>query len=279
MYIFKTEHELKPFLRAKNVNIGFVPTMGALHQGHISLIQVSKAENDLTVCSIFVNPTQFNDPKDFEKYPITTGNDVNLLEAAGNDVLFLPTVSEMYPGGKIVSNVYPLGDLDHILEGKHRPGHYNGVCTVVEKLLRQVEPHRLYLGEKDFQQCLVINKLINLLHLNIQTVICPTQREQDGLAMSSRNVRLAETDRSRAATIFQVLGYIKQNFNTTSFPELKKSGLSLLQEAGFETEYLELLEIDSLKILSDFIPNSKMAVLFAGKLGGVRLIDNIQIQS
>src|SRR5690349_12723387 len=208
MILFKKTADLRNWLETQRSNakmIGFVPTMGALHAGHISLIRSALIDNDIVVCSIFVNPTQFNDPKDFEKYPITLEKDIDMLEEAGCAVLFLPSVHEMYPEGTETSKskTYQLGTIEKILEGQYRPGHFQGVCNIVDRLLNKVEPDALYLGQKDYQQCMVINKLLELTSRSGKTklVICPTLREPDGLAMSSRNMRLNETDRKTAATI------------------------------------------------------------------------------
>src|SRR5690242_13565632 len=200
MILFKKVIDLRKWLdhqRQTENNIGFVPTMGALHSGHLSLIEASKKENSITVSSIFVNPTQFNDPTDFEKYPVTIEKDIDLLEGIGCDAIFLPSVEEIYPNGTKSVKHYELGYLEKILEGKFRPGHFQGVCMVVERLLEIVEPDKLYLGQKDFQQCMVIRKLISLMgkENTISLEISPTLREPDGLAMSSRNVRLNEEER------------------------------------------------------------------------------------
>jgi pantoate--beta-alanine ligase len=188
--------------------IGFVPTMGALHDGHISLVQKAITENDISVCSIFVNPTQFNNKKDYNKYPITLDADIAKLEKAGCDILFIPTVEEMYPCGQ--NNLYyALGSLETILEGKYRPGHFQGVCMIVDKLLAAVMPKVLYLGRKDYQQCMVIGKMMELRQYKIRLDICDTVREKEGLAMSSRNMRLNEVERKQALRIIESLMFIK----------------------------------------------------------------------
>ncbi|MBL7773582.1 MAG: pantoate--beta-alanine ligase [Chitinophagaceae bacterium] len=277
MYIFKTASDLQNYLTFKNQSIGFVPTMGALHQGHISLISASKIENELTVCSIFVNPTQFNDPSDFEKYPITVSKDIDMLTAAGTDVLFLPSVKEMYPEEKPYSKSYPLGKLDEILEGAKRPGHYNGVCTIVEKLLHAVQPNQLYLGEKDLQQCLIINKLVDILNLKIKVNICPTLREPDGLAMSSRNTRLTPVFREKAVHIFKELSSIKMQSKEGSWNELSNQSINNLEKVGFKTEYLELLTLPQLELGGDIHQTAEQYIVYAGVLDGVRLIDNLKL--
>lgn len=277
MYIFKTKEDLHQYLSLRNQSVGFVPTMGALHPGHLSLITESKKENKITVCSIFVNPTQFNDIKDFEKYPITIDKDIELLLSVGADVLFLPSVKEMYPEGIDNTPTYDLGILDRILEGAHRPGHFNGVCRVVEKLLRIVSPQHLYLGAKDFQQCLVIQRLVDLLQLSVQLHICDTLRESDGLAMSSRNQRLSADERVRAATLYSCLQFIRTHAKDKDFSSLKESSVETLAAAGFKTEYLELLNTETLDLMDDFNPTKHMVLLYAGKLGEIRLIDNLKV--
>ena len=208
MILFKKITELTHFLAKKKKNgnlIGFVPTMGALHNGHLSLIAQCKMQNTITVSSIFVNPTQFNQAKDFEKYPVTLENDINLLEKAGCDVLFLPSVTEIYPNGIANLPQYQLGYLETVLEGKYRPGHFQGVCQVVHRLLDIVQPNNLYLGQKDYQQCMVIKKLVEITNLNINIVVGSTLREANGLAMSSRNMRLNDDERKKAVKIAETL--------------------------------------------------------------------------
>src|SRR5262245_46576859 len=207
MILFKKAGDLSNWLetqRKNNLQIGFVPTMGALHPGHLSLIGSSKEENEITLSSIFVNPTQFNDPKDFEKYPVTPEKDIYLLESIGCDILFVPDILEIYPHGTTAVNHYDLGYLDTVLEGKYRPGHFQVVCQVVHRLLDIVKPDSLYLGQKDYQQCMVIKRLAELTNSQVKIIICPTLREEDGLAMSSRNLRLSPEYRKKAAKIFAV---------------------------------------------------------------------------
>ena len=215
MYLFKRSTDLKKHLdlvRKSNKRIGFVPTMGALHNGHLSLIQAARQKNDVAVCSIFVNPTQFNDPKDFEKYPVTIEDDIKKLNTISTDILFLPSVEEMYPEGLQSSLHYDFGDLETILEGKFRPGHFQGVGRIVHKLLDIVQPDQLFMGQKDLQQCLVVRRLLAIIHSGVKLVVCPTEREGDGLAMSSRNARLSPAARKNAPAIYQALQGIKNNF-------------------------------------------------------------------
>lgn len=280
MILFKKAGDLRKYLDAQAIkggSIGFVPTMGALHNGHISLINTSRQGNLLTVCSIFVNPTQFNDPKDFEKYPITLENDIAMLENAGCDLLFLPSVQEIYPQGTDAAMKYDLGYLETILEGKFRPGHYQGVCMVVHRLLEIVRPGHLYLGQKDYQQCMVIKRLTELtgLQTKIKVHICPTLRESNGLAMSSRNRRLNDTEREKAGAIYQSMVLVKENLNKEDFGVLKQNATTLLEKAGFRIDYVEIADAATLLMLNKWNNNKKAVVLVAASLNEVRLIDNL----
>lgn len=277
MHILQFAKDLKELLTSTKSTIGFVPTMGALHEGHLSLIQHAKQENEITVCSIFVNPTQFNDPKDFAKYPITIGEDIEKLLSVGTDILFLPDVKEMYPFGMDNLELYDIGYLDTILDGKYRPGHFNGVCNIVHKLLMIVEPTRLYMGQKDFQQCLVVKRLLENTQSSVELITCPTLRESDGLAMSSRNTLLSPQGREEAKAIYGSLQYINTNWQSISFAALSTHCARELCEIGLEPEYILLAEADSLILLPDFDSSKKMVVLVAAKLEGVRLIDNLLI--
>ncbi len=278
MILFKKTAALTSQLfRAKQSgkSIGFAPTMGALHQGHISLISQSKKENDITVASIFVNPAQFNDPADFEKYPVTIEHDIRLLTHAGVDILFLPAVDEIYPDGYRQLRHYPLGHLETILEGKYRPGHFQGVCNVMNRLLDIVAPHRLYMGQKDYQQCMVVQKLIDIMKAPIQLITCPTLREPDGLAMSSRNLRLGETARRNATAISQALLYIKQYIQPGDTQELLKKAVSMLTEKDFTTDYIAIADATTLDIVDNWDGRQKIVGLAAAFQKEVRLIDNM----
>lgn len=282
MIIFKKAADIGIFLqqkRQKNPKTGFVPTMGALHQGHISLIESACSENDVVVCSIFVNPTQFNDPKDFQNYPITIENDIDLLEKAGCDALFLPAVEEMYPAGLENKKTYALGYLETVLEGRYRPGHFQGVCQVVHRLLTIMPADRLYLGQKDFQQCMVIRKMIELENLPIETVICPTLRETDGLAMSSRNMRLDKEAREKAVEISRTLLHIKSSLKAGDLSELKTAAVEQLNRTGFKTDYVEIADADTLELIGRWDGKRKLVALCAAFLGEVRLIDNMLLQA
>jgi len=278
MLIFKRAADLVDYLkkqRAAGRKIGFVPTMGALHAGHISLITISKKNTSLTVCSIFVNPTQFNDPKDFEKYPITIEKDIALLEKAGTDVLFLPEVSELYPGGTSGLEHYDLGSLETVLEGKFRPGHFQGVCQVMQRLLNIVRPDDLFMGSKDYQQCMVVQRLLTLMGLPATLHRCPIVREPDGLAMSSRNVRLDPEQRTHATAIYQALTKIKDMPAGLPSDMLIVLAADRLLKAGFRIDYISIADPDTLAPLSHARPAA--VALIAAFMGEVRLIDNMQL--
>jgi pantoate--beta-alanine ligase len=282
MILFKKATDLRNYLDAqvsKGKKIGFVPTMGALHAGHISLAKACKQANDLTVSSLFVNPTQFNDKKDFEKYPVTIEQDIRLLESAGCDVLFLPSVTEMYPDGVKQLRHYELGDLETRLEGKYRPGHFQGVCMVVHRLLDIVRPHNLYLGQKDYQQCMVIAKLLDLTGMSdyISITICPTLREPNGLAMSSRNMRLSEEEKVRASTIYRALCLIKDQVVNGDIISLKEKASLLLADNQFRVDYVEIADARTLEPITIWDGKQKGVALVAAFLGEVRLIDNLLI--
>ncbi|MEZ5016897.1 MAG: pantoate--beta-alanine ligase [Flavipsychrobacter sp.] len=278
MIIFKKVADIQPYLlkiKEKGQIISFVPTMGALHQGHISLVQNAQGEDTITVASIFVNPTQFNDKKDYEKYPISVEDDITMLIDAGCDILFLPSVEEMYPEGADKMPTYDFGYLDTILEGKERPGHFEGVGQVVARLLDIVQPHKLYMGQKDYQQCMVVKNLLRQLGLNTELIICATQREPDGLAMSSRNRRLTEFQRAKAMLLYQCLVSIKTKQTDSSFSTVQKECIDILKDKGFVPEYVSLADADDLTLLEEYDANRNMVALVVAWLGDVRLIDNM----
>lgn len=278
MILFRKAADINNYLqlcRSKNKRIGFVPTMGALHQGHISLIDASKHNCEITVCSIFVNPTQFNDASDFEKYPTTLEKDIDALENAGCDVLFLPSVAEMYPDGTQNLKNYDLGYLETVLEGKYRPGHFQGVCQVVHRLLNIIICDQLYLGQKDYQQCMVIKKMVETEHINTSINICPTLREKGGLAMSSRNMRLSGKEKEKALAIFETLTYLKEHIKPGSLLHLKTTATSKLTNAGFKVDYVEIADASNLDIVSQWDGKQKLVAVAAAFLGEVRLIDNL----
>jgi pantoate--beta-alanine ligase len=278
MIIFKHPKDLQSYIQNGAIDpnsIGFVPTMGALHKGHISLIQTARVENSLVVASIFVNPTQFTDQLDFEKYPSTIESDILKLEHSGCDILFLPSVADIYPNGITANQQYNLGHLDTILEGKYRPGHFQGVCQIVHLLLQIISPGKLYLGQKDYQQCLVIKKMISLLHIGTSVIICPTQREPDGLAMSSRNVRLTSIEREKATYIFKMLNYINENSKAEDLEKLEQIVQNKLTEQGFKVEYVAIADQLTLENIQFRDKPSTPVALIAAYINQVRLIDNL----
>jgi pantoate--beta-alanine ligase len=273
MVIFKNAKQISDFLLRNKRNqrsIGFVPTMGALHDGHISLINKSVIQNDLTVCSIFVNPTQFNDPEDFKKYPITIENDIYLLESSGCDLLFLPSFSEIYPEGTKKLRTYDLGYLETILEGEFRPGHFQGVCQVVHRLLEIVLPDTIYLGQKDYQQCKVIKKMLELTKfidaINIEVV--PTMRESGGLAMSSRNKRLSANARSVAAEISKVLMNIQANIKPSDLNDLIHTSVVQLESFGFKVDYVRIADAETLNSVYNWDGKQRIVGLVAAFIEG-----------
>ncbi len=270
----KTLKKHLSFYKNTGKTIGFVPTMGALHDGHISLVEKAISENDVFVCSIFVNPTQFNNAADFKKYPITLEADIVKLEKAGCGILFIPTVEEMYPN--IEKNLhYKLGNIETILEGKYRPGHFQGVCMIVDKLLEAVSPTVLYLGRKDYQQCLVIGKMMEIEKYKTTLSICDTVREKDGLAMSSRNMRLNKIERKQALSIIESLTFIQNNIKKGNIEAVKKEATDFLKNKGYKVDYVEIADAETLEAQSKWDGKKKLVALVAAYLNEVRLIDNI----
>jgi pantoate--beta-alanine ligase len=282
MIIFKYAEPLARYIQQQKTagkQIGFVPTMGALHNGHIALIDQSKKATAITVCSIFVNPTQFNNPSDYQLYPKTIEQDIARLEAAGCNALFLPAIAEMYPQGTSNLEQYDLGYLETLLEGKYRPGHFQGVCQVMNRLLTMVQPHKLFMGQKDYQQCMVVSRLLELMQSTTELITCPTLREPDGLAMSSRNMRLSPEDRQKATTIYKCLTLIKQECNKgITWPVIKEKATQLLTGAGFRIDYVELADASTLQpataTMATIYQGPRVA-LIAAFLQDVRLIDNM----
>lgn len=278
MILFKQGDVLQRYLREvadSGKSIGFVPTMGALHNGHEQLIRECKKKARCCVVSIFVNPTQFNDPRDFEKYPSSIENDIRMLEANGTDILFLPSVFEIYPAGTDHLEQYDLGYLETVLEGKYRPGHFQGVCQVMERLLNIVKPARLFMGQKDFQQCLVIRKLLKLRSFGTELIIHPTVRENDGLAMSSRNRRLDHLQRKNATAIFHALRQLQQKWKNDQAAAIT-SARYFLDQHGFRVEYIEIANSNTLELQRTPSTDPEIA-LIAAYLGEIRLIDNLTL--
>jgi pantoate--beta-alanine ligase len=279
MDIFKEIEPLKAFLRQEKIggrSLGFVPTMGALHQGHLALIKASKHENALTVCSIYVNPTQFNNPSDLAKYPRTLDQDIELLRNTGCDVLFCPDNDEMYSSESRIK--FDFGALDKVLEGSYRPGHFSGVALVVSKLFHIVSPDKAYFGQKDFQQFKIIEMLVDELKFNISLRCMPIEREADGLAMSSRNARLSPKQRKEAIIFYKSLQdareLLKKGNSMKNIHEVIKSKFENTTEGRLE--YLELVDATNLTLLENV--SDKAILLIAGYVGEVRLIDNLLLK-
>jgi len=278
MILFKKGDELGRYLKQKKKEgntIGFVPTMGALHQGHISLIDASLQVSGITVCSIFVNPTQFNDMKDFQKYPSTIEKDIYFLEKKRTDILFLPPVEEIYQNGTRELEQYELGYLETILEGKYRPGHFQGVCQVMKRLIDIAEPDHLFMGQKDYQQCMVVKKLIDLMGQSTIFHVCPTTREADGLAMSSRNMRLNEEERKHSTGIYHSLSYIKRNIHPGNLDDVIACAKNILLENNFKIDYVEIADAGTLQLTHENSTRYPLVALIAAFQNEVRLIDNM----
>jgi len=271
--IVKFQNTIKALMESGK-SVGFVPTMGALHLGHLELVNTSVNENDITIVSIFVNPIQFNSKEDLEKYPRTLKDDLAKLSSTGCDLVFTPDEVEMYP--QKVNKVFDFGHLGCIMEGCFRPGHFNGVAIVVKRLFEIVRPDNAYFGEKDYQQLLIIKELVKQCSIPVNVISHPIVREVDGLAMSSRNVRLSEEERKLAPLIFQTLKKAKENSQTMSINELKYWITNEIQSIGkFKLEYFEILDADNLNLILDWNEAENIIGCIAVYLGDVRLIDNI----
>lgn len=276
MKIFNTRHEVQQYLQQLHTagkTIGFVPTMGALHAGHLSLIAQAQQQTDVVVCSIFVNPTQFTDPKDLEKYPRPIEADIAKLEQAGCDVLFNPAVSEMYAGHE--SWHLDIGRLEHLLEGEFRPGHYQGVMQVVHKLFTIINPNLAFFGQKDYQQVMVINQMVTRLNMPVKLVMCPIEREPDGLAMSSRNIHLTADDRVHALILSRALNQAKASFDKGDdlLAIQQQASAIITSEPGTQLEYFELADGETLLPAKPDSPG--IVALVAARVGNTRLIDNV----
>ena len=279
MKVLKSKKTLIDYVerqREMGKKIGFAPTMGALHEGHLSLYKAAKKENDEVISSIFVNPTQFNNPDDFQKYPKTLEKDLELLEKAGVDAVYVPNVEEMYPDG-LNSKKYDFDGLENEMEGKYRPGHFDGVGTIVEELFRQVQPHNAYFGEKDYQQLAIIKKMVEKTKLPVKIHGVPTLREEDGLAMSSRNVRLTETQRKEATIIYETLEKVKEWFKVLSVEEIKLRVLEIFRNSNFELEYFVIADEKTLKETDYFYKDKNYRAFIVAYAGNVRLIDNMHL--
>ncbi len=280
MKVIKSKKTLIDYIerhREMGKKIGFAPTMGALHNGHLSLYEVARHENDEVISSIFVNPTQFNNPDDFIKYPKTLDKDLELLEKAGIDAVYVPSVEDIYPEG-MKSKHYNFDGLEDEMEGKARPGHFDGVGTVVEELLRQVQPHNAYFGEKDFQQLAIIKKLVKKLHLPIKIHGVPTLREEDGLALSSRNLRLNEEQRKEALLIYKTLSQVKEWFNVLSLADIKKRVEDIFENSDLDLEYFVIADEKTLKETDFTYKDKSYRAFIVASAGNVRLIDNLHLE-
>lgn len=281
MQIFKQIAPLKAFLKdlkCARKSVGLVPTMGALHDGHISLVKACKSQNDITVSSIFVNPIQFNNQNDLIKYPRSIEKDTSLLESAGCNVLFCPDNSEMYPDAATVT--IDVGDLGKSMEGKFRPGHFSGVAVVVAKLLNIVEPDHAYFGQKDWQQFAIIQRLVQELNFPIQLHSVPTLREPDGLALSSRNLRLDATQRKRANVFYQGLMQAKDDLRKGKGLTETRDGVrsTVEQYPDVKLEYFEVVDRENLITLANVGQTNNAIMCIAGYVGDVRLIDNMFLE-
>jgi pantoate--beta-alanine ligase len=277
MKLLKTVSELQANLaqeRKKGKSIGFVPTMGALHQGHIELIKQSAAENDIAVVSIFVNPNQFNDKNDLLKYPRTLDADYELMDSTGTALVFAPSVEEIYPEPD--TRQFGFGTLETVMEGQFRPGHFNGVAQVVSRLFDIVKPDKAYFGEKDFQQLAIIRALVRQLNLNIEIIAHPIVREPDGLALSSRNMRLTTDQRKNAVIISQALFESKAKKDRFPVTDIKQEVIEKINAVPeFQVEYFDLVDRDSLQTVNDWKDSEHIVGCIAAYAGNVRLIDNI----
>ena len=261
--------------RKRGHHIGFVPTMGALHEGHMTLIREARKENEVVVSSIFVNPTQFNDKKDLKKYPRTLKQDMAMLSTEGTDYLFHPSVDEIYPSDLDISVQVDLKGLDRQMEGAFRPGHFEGVVQVVHRLLDIVQPDRLYMGQKDFQQFTIIQHMIDQLNMEVELVVCPIARDKDGLARSSRNRRLEPHIRDRAGILHKTLSWIKSSVEHITPEQASKEAMKRMAIPDFKPEYVSIIDGNTLQPIKSFQDHDYVVVCTAVWAGEVRLIDNI----
>lgn len=279
MKLFLHQTDLKKYLHSLKEHrhsIGFVPTMGALHAGHITLIQQSKAMNDITVCSIFVNPTQFNDSTDLAKYPRTAEADIAMLLAAGCEVLYLPPANDVYGEAVAVQTQFDFEGLDTGLEGSSRPGHFAGVAQVVKLLLEIVQPDVLYLGQKDYQQWVIISKMISLLNLSPHLVRCPIYREDNGLAMSSRNARLSEEARNTAGIIYTTLQWALSQLPEKNIDAIEMEARKKIDaNTNFKTDYFKILNAENLSPIYQYDEQISIVIVTAVVVEGIRLLDNV----
>jgi pantoate--beta-alanine ligase len=278
MILFKRADLLQDHLAklsSDGARIGFIPTMGALHDGHLELIRQSLNSGNTTVCSIFVNPTQFNNVTDFNKYPKTLEADIAKLGSVEADIVFVPEVADIYPDGLENLEKFNLGYLETILEGSSRPGHFQGVCQVMKRLLTIVNPHLLFMGQKDYQQCMVVSWLLSFMKSRTQLITAPTVRQTDGLAMSSRNTRLSDEGRRTAVTIHDTLIFIKRSLKPGNLSGLLDQARRSLTDKGFIVDYVEIADAGNLELTGSWNGQTQLVCLVAAFLEEVRLIDNM----
>lgn len=281
MLIFNKKSDLSAFLSPfinQNKFIGFVPTMGALHEGHLSLLKNSLSENDITVMSIFVNPTQFNNAEDLDKYPRTLERDVQIMQALSNSIIvYAPEVEDIYEGNTVSEN-FEYDGLENQMEGKHRPGHFDGVGTIVKRLFEIVQPNKAYFGEKDFQQLQIVKKLVSKYNIPVEVIGCPIHREPNGLAMSSRNERLSAIAKEKAAIIYQILSDAKKLFQTNSAEEtILFVENEFKKHTEFQLEYFEIADEATLLPVSEKENDKNYRGFIAIFIENIRLIDNISL--
>ena len=282
MLVYKTKVDLVDRinnLMQPDFSLGFVPTMGALHQGHLSLVKSALANNNFVVVSVFVNPTQFNSSSDLNKYPRSLAKDIKALETVSKDsiLIYAPEVEDLY-GCKIKSESFNFMGIESLMEGNSRPGHFNGVGTIVKRLLQIVNPNKAYFGEKDFQQLLIIKKMVEQEGLEVKIVGCPIEREPNGLAMSSRNGRLSPKEFHESAMIYEILQTVKQKFSSEDIASTCDWVLRRFNNNPlFELDYFQISDIESLMPIKEKIPNKKYRAFIAAYIGDVRLIDNIDL--
>ena len=275
MIVFKTKEELTDYLSANpDACIGFVPTMGALHKGHLALLNEAKKQTSLVVCSIFVNPTQFNNQNDYNSYPKTIAEDLTLLDKINCDLVYLPEVADLYKEGEKAKK-YDFGGLENDMEGKFRKGHFNGVATIIEKFFNIIKPQKAFFGQKDLQQLLIVKALTKKLELSTEIITVPTIREKNGLTMSSRNKLLNKQAFNKARLLYQSLLFCKKNKDVLSFLKMKDKITTRLSKEKIELEYLTFTDSNSLQIITEPNPKGQTAVCIAAYIDGVRLIDNI----
>lgn len=282
MLVYKTKVDLVDRINSlmqPDSSLGFVPTMGALHQGHLSLVKSALANNNFVVVSVFVNPTQFNSSSDLNKYPRSLAKDIKALETVSKDsiLIYAPEVEDLY-GSKIKSESFNFMGIESLMEGNSRPGHFNGVGTIVKRLLQIVNPNKAYFGEKDFQQLLIIKKMVEQEGLEVKIVGCPIEREPNGLAMSSRNGRLSPKEFHESAMIYEILQTVKQKFSSEDIASTCDWVLRRFNNNPlFELDYFQISDIESLMPIKEKIPNKKYRAFIAAYIGDVRLIDNIDL--